>query len=290
MTRANLVALVAFAGLLVWVFTLKPEVRTGLQERVLGVFSKVQNAGDKVREAVVPDDAPKRPYKEIAEENASLRLQIAQLEIQSQELDRLLTENSRFRELLDFEQGSVFSLIPSKIIGRETPTWWNTVVINRGYRQNVSVDSPVVTDAGLVGKTILVEANSSVVVLLTDERCRVGAKIAGSKEQGIATGARGATKLSPDLRLRFLSKDADPQPGTKVYTSNAGGLFPSGIAIGEVKEFQKLDLYGEALLRPAVDFGEITYVFVIERKNPPPISDASRTAERVGAAPESNDL
>ena len=55
------------------------------------------------------------------------------------------------------------------------------------------------------------------------------------------------------IGLNFLSKQANLQPGQKVYTSGVGGVFPSGVLIGAVKEFKVRELDGYATLVPAVD-------------------------------------
>ena len=137
-------------------------------------------------------------------------------------------------------------------------------MIDRGLEDGIASDLPVVTDVGLVGKTATVSPNSSIVLLLTDEKCRVAAKIEGSRDRGILMGIRGATRLAPDLKLRYVSKDANPKRGTRVYSTGKGGVFPSNLLLGVVKSFRPVDdLYGEATIQPAVDFQELDDVFVI---------------------------
>ena len=120
---------------------------------------------------------------------------------------------------------------------------------------------PVITDRGLVGKVTDVSASMSEVMLVTDEDCKVAAKVEGTKEQGICGGSRAP---EGELELAFLSKLADLQPGQKVYTAGvSGGVFPSGIALGTVKSFRARDLDGEAILEPAADLGSLEEVFVV---------------------------
>ena len=73
---------------------------------------------------------------------------------------------------------------------RDSSTWWRTVTINRGKEDGIEGDMPVVTDEGLVGKTTTVGNNISVVLLLSDENCRVAASVEGTREQGIVSGER----------------------------------------------------------------------------------------------------
>jgi rod shape-determining protein MreC len=65
------------------------------------------------------------------------------------------------------------------------------------------------------------------------------------------------------LDLNFLSKQANLQPGQKTYTSGVGGVFPSGLLIGTVKEFKVRELDAQARLTPAVDLSKLEDVFVV---------------------------
>jgi rod shape-determining protein MreC len=122
---------------------------------------------------------------------------------------------------------------------------------------------PVATDEGLIGKVTTVSDSISVVLLISDENCRVAAKVEGSREQGIVSGERVTTGLTPRLNLNFLSRQADLKPGQKVYTSGVGGVFPSGLLIGSVKTFHVRELDGQAQLTPAVDLSHLEDVFVV---------------------------
>jgi rod shape-determining protein MreC len=122
---------------------------------------------------------------------------------------------------------------------------------------------PVATDEGLIGKITTVSDSVSVVLLISDENCRIAAKVEGSREQGIVSGERVTTGLTPVLNLNFLSKQADLKPGQKVYTSGVGGVFPSGLLTGVVKTFRVRELDGQAQLTPAVDLSHLEDVFVV---------------------------
>jgi rod shape-determining protein MreC len=286
MSRINLVALAVFAGLLAWVFAFPGETTRSIQQRALSIFSPFQKTGNAVKGKIADGRKPQRPPEELEAESVELKREIAALRVQSQELDDLLTENNRFRQMLNFERRSKLRLIPAKVIGRGMSTWWNTVTIDRGYRDGVAADSPVVTDVGLVGKVAYMDADTATVILLTDERCQLGARIEGTPDRGIIMGARGATKIAPDLRLKYLSKDASPPLDAQVFSSNDGGLFPEGILLGYVRQFNTLELYGEALVRPAVDFSDLQFLFVIERESD--VGDAgisANTTTAAGAAP-----
>ncbi len=137
-------------------------------------------------------------------------------------------------------------------------------VENRELKSDgIETDMPVVTDVGLMGKTTTVSDSISVVLLVSDENCKIAASVEGTREQGIVSGERVTAGLNPVLNLNFLSKQADLKPGQKVYTSGVGGVFPSGLLVGVVKTFRVRELDGQAQLTPAVDLSHLEDVFVV---------------------------
>ena len=125
----------------------------------------------------------------------------------------------------------------------------------------------MLTEEGLVGKTTVVSDHSATVVLISDEACRVAATVEGTKEQGIVKGERASSGSSPSIGLNFLSKQANLKSGSNIYTSGAGGVFPSEAVISEVKQFESRTLDGHASVVPAVDLTTLEDVFVVVGDN-----------------------
>jgi rod shape-determining protein MreC len=172
-------------------------------------------------------------------------------------------EVNRLRRALAYRERALFKLVPAEIVARDSSTWWRTVTINRGKSDHIESELPVVTDEGLVGKTTTVGDNITIVLLLSDENCRVAATVEGSKEQGIISGERVSGSVTPLLDLNFLTKQANLEPGRKVYTSGVGGVFPAGLLIGTVQSFKARELDGQARVTPAVDLSHLEDVFVV---------------------------
>ena len=143
---------------------------------------------------------------QLERENANLQVENRELRATNQGLRDAENEVNRFRHALNYRERSVFKLIAAEIVARDSSTWWRTVTINRGKRDGIEIDMPVATDEGLIGKITTVSDSVSVVLLVSDENCRVAAKVEGSREQGIVSGERVTTGLTPLLNLNFLVK------------------------------------------------------------------------------------
>ena len=232
-----------------------------LQSGFLGFLSPLSRSGSAVKSSIgnlgkdlMTLDQLQSEYDRLLAENKKLRTE-------NNGLRDLQKDNDHLRNVLGYRERSSFRLIPAVVLSHDAEAWWSTIKINRGSKDGITSDMPVITDRGLVGKTTTVSDDMAEVVLITDESCKVAANVEGTKEQGISAGARAP---EGELQLAFLSKLADLQPGQKVYTAGvSGGVFPSGIALGTVKSFHARELDGEAILEPAADLGSLDDVFVV---------------------------
>ncbi|MGK0189535.1 MAG: rod shape-determining protein MreC [Verrucomicrobiales bacterium] len=276
MSRGNVIALILFGGLLAWVFSLDGETTQGIQKKVLSVFSPFQRAGTDIAESAqkIGDKTPMDP-RQLLNENEALRREVSELRIYRDELVKLREEWNEVTRLLELKEEFHLSLISSRVIGRDPSLFSPKLTINKGSHSGIAVESPVLNDRGLIGKTNVVGMSEATVLLLTDEQCQVAARVEGTNERGIIKGIRGTPSGEPLLNLMFLSKYARILPGAKVFTSGEGGIFPRGIPIGEVMDFNVLtDGWSRATVIPSVDFSSLKFVFVMERQEPGDIDES----------------
>ena len=140
---------------------------------------------------------------------------------------------------LNYRERSIFKLVPAEIMTRDASTWWRTVTINRGKEDGIEGDMPVVTDEGLVGKTTTVSENISVVLLVSDENCKVAASVEGTREQGIVSGERVVGALTPLLEPEFSFEAGQPAAGSKSLHLGRGRRFSFGSADRNSEEFSR---------------------------------------------------
>ncbi|NWK56153.1 rod shape-determining protein MreC [Verrucomicrobiaceae bacterium N1E253] len=262
MKAQNLIALLLFLAGAMWALTRSESTVRSIQRSYYTAISPFLEKGSSL-ESKASELLRETEHSEIWK----TRYQLAKDELDKKRMEvthlrKLEAENARLNQALQFQQEAPFHVLAAKIIRRQPSTWWQTVTINRGEQKGVGVQLPVLAPEGLVGKIDAPSKNTSTVILLTDEKCQVSAKVDGTPEVGILSGQRGQTGDNPDLRLSFLSKDAKIKPGKLVFTTGRGGLFPPDILLGTVKSFEPGPLYGEALVKPAVDFATLHTVFV----------------------------
>jgi len=59
-------------------------------------------------------------------------------------------------------------------------SWYNTLVIDKGTDDGLTVNDPVIVETKLVGKISIAGPDPSVVLLVTDEACKVTARVMGT--------------------------------------------------------------------------------------------------------------
>ncbi len=232
----------------------------------------------------------------VHEQNKMLKNEIDQLRRENTTAEEYAAENARLRELLAYKQAAhQFDLLAARVIGRDAALWTSTIVIDRGARDGVRENMPVVTGKGLVGHVTEVGPISSKVQLLLDVRSSVGTLIQRSESRvtGIVTG----TMDNPYMpQMINIPRNADVEDGDAVVTSGFGGVYPKGIMVGRVASQRSDDsgLLKIAVIETAVDFQRLEDVAIImaSREAPPdpvqamPLSPGAAAAAQVSAAQE----
>jgi rod shape-determining protein MreC len=270
MNKLNVAALLLFLAAVVAVFTLKTPQTRAIQTWVMGVLSPFIRGGAQVEQQVQQVTASPRDVAALEDENRRLQQEVDKLSITARKYEEALAENNKFRGMLEYRQQIDMKLTAARVLRRSSSNWWNTVIIDKGTADGVGTDSAVITyvgQIGMVGKTGKVALHTAEVILLTDEECRVAARIEGMQAQGILMGERGGFETRPDLRLKFLDRTLKINPGAAVYSTGEGGVFPGNILLGKVKTFEIRDISGEAVVESAVDFSLLQDVFVVHKES-----------------------
>lgn len=210
-------------------------------------------------------------YKDVTaleEENAALKKAIAEMEetVRRAQADR--DENKLLRQLLDLraQRRDLSDFEAAAITEHSVTNWASSLTLNKGTAHGVEAGDSVIDATGaLVGVIDEAGYNWSTVLTTVDTDTSLGARVFRTKDLGLAQGDFSLMGENL-LRLDYLPSDCELLSGDLVETSGLGGFFPSGLVIGYVQEV-RLDDSGAAsyaIVAPAVDFDELTEVFVIK--------------------------
>jgi rod shape-determining protein MreC len=265
MKPLNLIALLLFLGGAVWALTRSDRSVREIQNAYYAAMAPFLKSGSKLETRARAFLEETRHSKELETELEATREQLGRLRLIESRFRELEYENVQLRHALDFKKATKFDVVAARVMRRNPTTWWQTVEIDAGEKRGIGLNLAVLSNEGLVGKIDRVYSGGerSSVLLLTDEKCQVSARVEGSPEVGILSGQRGGFDGDPMLRLRFLSPNAAVRPGQRVFTTGRGGLFEPNILLGTIHSVEKGALDSEALVRPSVNFADLGAVFVV---------------------------
>ena len=194
-------------------------------------------------------------------ENRRLKERVAQLEGENATRREAQINVDRLRDDLGFVHSNTPRLLAAEITARKSDPKFDTLIINRGSRDGVRINSMVRTRNGLVGRVFEVTPGTASVLMLTDQKSGVGARVqrAASRAVGVCEGNN-----SSRLELKYLPGDADIKPGDRIVTSGLGGIFPAGQVIGTVESVKadENNVGKTAVVHPTVEFDSLEEVYV----------------------------
>ena len=203
------------------------------------------------------------------DEYNNLKNELAQYQkyqIENEELKKQLEE---MKELLGINAVlSEYTYMNATVISRDLNFWSDTIIIDKGEHDGITVDIPVVVGDGLIGKVVKTTTFNSTVRLITAtdvvEKISVKIKSGDDYVYGILSGYDSKTKKHI---IEGISQTNKIEDGALVTTTGMGDIFPSGIIIGKITGVRTdtFDLSNVLEMQSDVNFDNINYVTILKR-------------------------
>jgi rod shape-determining protein MreC len=197
---------------------------------------------------------------QVQQENEKLKHRIAELQNENHQMKEMALANERLRNLLQFRQQMVTSMMGAEVIGQDPSPWFKSVTIDKGEKQGLRKGMAVISPEGVVGQILKTSPDYATVLLITDYNSAIDAIVQRTRAKGIVEG-----KEENRCQLKYLLRTEDVEPGDVVITSGMDGKFPKGLMVGEIKKVDKrhFGVFQYAELVPKVDLARLEEVFVI---------------------------
>ncbi len=176
----------------------------------------------------------------------NLELRIMELTATRNEAERLNKENKELRKQLGANISKNHVLLPAVVLG-----FGRYLQIGAGVNDGIKEGMTVVYLDNLVGKIIRVLPRSSFVQLFTDPQAKIPVKI--NKARGLVSGQFNSSQI-----LDRVGQNEEINPGDLIFTLE-------DLVVGKVDKIisQQTDIFKKALVLPALNYSELTTVFVI---------------------------
>ncbi|MFB0515459.1 MAG: rod shape-determining protein MreC [Candidatus Neomarinimicrobiota bacterium] len=194
------------------------------------------------------------------EENQILRQRLMQYTLLNAELADVARENERLRSVLQFMKGSPYDLRVAEVINRGASSILSTITLNVGTKHGIEPNLPVLTLDGLIGKTMTVASQASVVQLVTDRNFRISVKVGEGGVRGILIPLNG-----PFAEVTGVPLNTDIKAGDRVMTSGFSDIYPKNLPVAVVEEVTAKpgDYFSSVKVRLNAQPSEIEHVFVM---------------------------
>lgn len=204
-------------------------------------------------------------------ENEQLRAQVREMEQTVRDAQLALEENDQLRQQLGQpERTRDLTTMSAEVIGRNPGDWAVVLTLDKGSSHGVEEGDVVMTVDGMAGYVSAVAPNYCEVTTVIDIEMQCGVLVTRTRETAIAEGDYDLMSQG-DLRLSYLSEDADVVIGDTIETSGRGGVFPKGVMIGTVESVEReangISYY--AVIRPFVDVETVSNVSIVTDFNTP---------------------
>ncbi len=181
------------------------------------------------------------------------------------EIAALKEENKRLKNILQIKQSLSFNVkkaVLCEVINTNFTSFQKNIIISSGKKAGIKNGDIVISSKGLVGRVKYVFDNYAIIRTIIDASSIIPAMIQKNRQKGFIYG------ISSYSHLKFVSQSRiNGEKGDIIITSGYGGIFPRGIAIGEIEKIV-IDKYGlpeEAIVKPFVEFDKLEYVMVLSK-------------------------
>ena len=198
-----------------------------------------------------------------------LKEELEKYQIYKNENDELKKQLEEMKKVLELNKTLYeYDYLNATVIARDLNDWNNTIVINKGENNGITINMPVIVKEGLIGKVISTTSFTSTVRLLTanNSNDKISVKIKDGEDYmyGILNGY---DNLKNRYIIEGVSNSDKIELDSVVTTTGMGDIFPAGITIGTIKGIStdSYDLANILEVESKVDFNNINYVTILKR-------------------------
>jgi rod shape-determining protein MreC len=171
----------------------------------------------------------------LASDNAAARQQLLAQAPAVQGFPLLDQENAQLRALLKMAARFPGAATAAEVLYSSRDPFSQKLFIDKGEVVGVQLGQAVIDEIGVVGQVTRVFPYMAEVTLVTDKDHAVPVKVERSGLRSVMYGA-GTGRLP---ELRFLSPNAEIQPGDRLVTSGIDGTYPAGLAVALVTSVER---------------------------------------------------
>lgn len=199
--------------------------------------------------------------RSVVRENGELRAQVAQLQQQQIQFDKLKTDNDLLREELKFKAQSELQLESCSVLSIDPQEITDAMTLSCGEGQGIQVGQAVISQGYLIAKIVHVSSYTSTAILISNAQSSIDARLSKNNTEGVVKGSFGSGMV-----FDLVSQNAEITTGDLIVTAGINPRIPKGVLIGEVGTVLSgpNDLFKKLSLTSPVRQRSVEFVYVIK--------------------------
>ena len=204
-------------------------------------------------------------------QNRQLREEIERLRLEQVRMAEDAGQARRLQTLLGFKEEFISQTMAAQVISTTGSEFSRGIYIDKGARDGIKPDMPVVTPDGIVGKVFRVYPSSSLVLQVNDPSSGAGVILEKSRLQGILKGSATGQAF-----LANIMADEKIEPGERILTSGGDRVYPKGMTVGTVSRVSPAGTFLNVEVKPSAQLNRLEEVLVITKtvERSPELNDA----------------
>ena len=201
-----------------------------------------------------------KSIRKLKHENRNQQLIIADLLLKNIEQETKL--NKLHNSKIDFAISDTLFVL-ADVIGFSGSFFGRTIIVSKGLKHGVSIDNPVFSSKGIVGKVIVAYQNFSIVLPLNHSNFKLAVLNKNSGVQGILD-----SDIYSNVAMSYMKFGANIAIGDTIVTSNLSQIFPANFPVGKVVRLEESSegLYLKAIIEPFNNIRNLQNVYILLRE------------------------
>ena len=247
--RFSLIGLICFCVVLIFLsrinFSAINYLKSGLNEIIYRISFIVSLPEKQINNSFVAVNKHLKLY----DQYNSLKDELKSLKGKNYNLNYLQSENERLRKLIDEYIINSDELVAKVLLDKNSP-FLKSLIVNKGSKDNLKIGMAVLDGPYLIGKIVEVNYATSRVLLISDLNSKIPVILEPGDIQSIMTGTGKNFG-----KIQHFEKEYNISEKKLIYTSGAGGVFKSGIPIGEFIDENNIQFFS--------DLSQLTFVKLV---------------------------
>ena len=174
-------------------------------------------------------------------------------------------ENAQYLKFYGFKkQNESLTFKMASVIAKDPNDLFFGFILDKGINDGVSINDPVITENGLIGRVYSLKNNSCIIKTILSPEYKIGVVDKVSGDNGVITGKKSLANENKTAMM-YVSAQNKMQKDDIVVTTGLGGICPKDLPVGKVKEIKNDDYDSSfyAIIEPFDEIKNVMDVFIV---------------------------